>query len=489
MPVGSQRSSGFALILILISFYTAAQSSSDQPQPLIPTECHVSGIKRQVLCGQLKVPENYEDPQGKHLDLNLTILPAVKHDQKLTPLVFLAGGPGQAATDLSSQIHHTFHEVLKNHDIILLDQRGTGQSAPLECPDVEIPDSYSDIETEADLEKVNACLQQLPKDLTQFNSENAIRDLERLRQALGYQQFNLYGGSYGSRAAQIYMRLFPASLRSVVLDSVSPIDIPIGTFAASINRSLNLVFSRCEQDPACQKTYPEITKQFNQLLISLQQHPVNVMILHPQSALPTQLVINDTKFMGIVTMALYTRMTHHLLPLVIQQTALGNYQPITGLLASTNHGMEINNALYLNIVCNEDFPRITPEQWQENQNIAINTATSSHALTQVCPIWPKYSVPPSFAQPVTAKIPTLILSGQFDPVTPPSYGEHVAQSLANSHHIIDQRAAHIVNNNRCTSDILAEFYQKLTPKHLDTDCLNERPSANFILNLNGGYQP
>lgn len=450
-------------------------------------DCHVKGIKQFVRCGKLKVPENYQKPNATQIELNFVILPAMDESEGLEPMMFLAGGPGQAASELAGGVRRTFNDVRKTRDIILIDQRGTGESATLECPDVEVPDPYTSLAEDLQLDVVKQCLAGIKSDLSQYGSENAIRDFDQVRLALGHQQVNLYGGSYGTRAALVYMRLFPQSIRSVVLDSVGPVEVPIGAFGQSAARAFDIVLDNCQKDESCNKAYPNLKDEFSQVMSRIEKEPFTVDIIHPRLGTKTQLLMSKGKFTSQIRMMLYSPNMHSMIPLIIHQTYLENYAPLTGFIATTAKGAGIYEVVLFNIICSEDFPRITAEQWAADGENHLDGELSQLAFGGVCPLWPRYEVSEAFYQPVTADIPTLILSGNMDPVTPPSNGEYSDKSLPNSRHIVDMNAAHIVNSNKCTGGMVKEFFDTIDPQAVDASCLEDNPKPSFVPSLNGGY--
>lgn len=469
------------LLFLLLSLNTY----SDE-QGIILENCHVDGVKSQVKCGQLEVPENYSKPEEEKISINFVVLPAIDNSDKKTPLMFLAGGPGQAAAELASGLRQVFNEVRKTRDLILVDQRGTGQSHPLQCEDAVEQDIYTITPEEFSEQDIKDCLATFTGDLSQYNSENAIRDFDAVRLALGHEQINIYGGSYGTRAGLVYMRMFPDSLRSVVLDSVGPIEVPIGLFGKSSARSFNLLLENCKKEVSCQKAYPELEKEFNVLLARLSQDPAQVNIPHPRLGTQTKFVISKAKFLGTLRMQLYSVAARSLVPLAIHQAYLGNYMPLAGLVAQTEGGQGIYLGLLFNITCNEDYPRISKEDFELDAKNNFGGDDAHFGFKMICPIWPQYRLSEEFYQPITADIPTLILSGDLDPVTPPSNGEHSAKSLPSNHHIIVKNASHTVAMSTCASDIINEFLTSLKPKELDESCLKEIPNESFMTNLNGG---
>lgn len=476
-----KRGKIISLFILLISNNVFSQN-----QQLTLENCHVDGIRSQVKCGTLSVPENYEKIDGEHIDINFVVLPAIDNSDDKTPLMFLAGGPGQAAAELASGLTQVFYEVRKTRDLILVDQRGTGLSHPLQCEDAAEQNVYALTPEDFSEQDIKDCLSNLSGDLSQFNSENAIRDFEAVRKALGHKQINIYGGSYGTRAGLVYMRMFPESLRSVVLDSVGPIEVPIGLFGQSSARSFNLLLANCQKEPSCEQAFPQLEQEFQALLTRLEQAPEQVYIAHPRLGTQTKFVISKAKLLGTIRSQLYSVASRSMVPLVIHQAYLGNYMPLAGLVAQTEGGQGIFIGLLFNITCNEDYPRISPADFEQDANNDFGGDDSHFGLNMACSLWPQYRPSEAFYKPVTADIPTLILSGDLDPVTPPSNGEYSANSLPNNHHIVVNNAAHTVALSTCASDIINEFLTSLTPSSLDESCLDDIPTESFMTNLNGG---
>lgn len=469
---------------LLVSLLSVNAYSEEQLLTL--DNCHVDGVKEQVKCGKLQVPENYNKPNDEQISINFVVLPAIDNSDNKTPLMFLAGGPGQAAAELASSLRRVFTEVRKTRDLILVDQRGTGDSHPLQCEDTLEQDIYSITPEEFSEQDIRDCLATFSGDLSQYNSENAIRDFDAVRLALNHKQINIYGGSYGTRAGLVYMRMFPDSLRSVVLDSVGPIEVPIGLFGQSSARSFNLLLENCQKELSCQKAYPELEQEFKALMTRLEQSPTEVSIAHPRLGTQTQFVISKAKLLGTLRMQLYSVISRSLVPLAIHQAYLGNYMPLAGLVAQSEGGLGIYLGLLFNITCNEDYPRISTTDFEQDANNNFGGGDAHFGFKMVCPIWPQYRPSEAFYQTVTADIPTLILSGNLDPVTPPSNGDYSAKSLPNNHHIVVENASHTVAMSTCASDIINEFLTSLKPKELDESCLEDVPNESFMTNLNDG---
>ena len=475
----------FTLILYSVSMF-----SFGNKEVVLIEDCHLEGIRSQVKCGTIDVPSNYNKVDGDKISINFAILPAIDNTQNKTPLMFLAGGPGQAAVELAAHIRSGFTEVRKTRDIILIDQRGTGLSHPLQCDESQQAKIYSIVPEDFNKKEVATCIETLQKnnDLSQFTSENAVRDFDEVRKALGHKQINIYGGSYGTRAALVYMRLFPESLKSVVLDSVGPIEVPIGLFGQSAARSFDLLITHCKEDKYCNQAYPNLLAEYQTVIERLSTTTLALTVGHPRLGTRTPFNLSKGKFISTLFTSLYSTQTRHLLPLVIHEAFNNNYQPLLGVISTSDGSSNMYVGLTFNIVCNEDMPRISPEMIIKDKDNSFGKGQTHRGWEVACPLWPKYSVDASFYQSVTANIPTLILSGNLDPVTPPSNGEKSAATLPNSHHIISNRNAHIVASTACGVDMVNDFLNHLDPKKVDQSCLLELPEQSFMTGLNGSYK-
>ncbi len=455
-------------------------------QNLTIENCHVDGIKQQIQCGKLTVPENYQQQDGEKITVNFVVLPAIDNSENKEPLMFLAGGPGQAAVSLAGGLYKAFNEVRKTRDLILVDQRGTGESHPLQCEDLDEQDVYQTKSDDFTAEVVKQCLAQLTGDLSQYNSENAIRDFDAVRVALGHEKIAIYGGSYGTRAGLVYMRMFPDSLSAVILDSVGPIEVPIGLFGQSSARSFAMLIDNCQKEPSCQQAYPQLLTEFNQVVAQLEQTPLTLSIPHPRLGTQTPLFVDKGKFLSTIFSQLYSVEGRSLVPLIIHQAAKGNYAPFAGLTAASDNGMEMFVGLTFNIVCNEDMPKVAADMFTVDANNQFFGDTSHFAWKVACPEWPQYRPSAEFYQPVTADIPTLIISGDLDPVTPPSNGDYSAKTIPNNKHIVMKNSSHTPGSSACAIGIFSEFLTKKDPKNLDETCLEDIPEESFMTGLNGG---
>ncbi|MEM9102066.1 MAG: alpha/beta fold hydrolase [Pseudomonadota bacterium] len=447
--------------------------------------CHVDDLRNKILCGTLKVPENYQNTDGKKIALNIAVVPAVKKNVTPDPLVFLAGGPGQAATEVI-QFARVLRKINTTRDLVFIDQRGTGKSAPLLCEDEELNAGLFELNDKLfDVQKiVETCLESYDNDLSQFNTENAIRDFEEVRKYLGYKKVNIYGGSYGTRAGLVYMRMFPGSIRSAILDSVAPTQVVIGPFGKFGARAFEMVLASCEAQPQCAAAYPNLRKTFLALVDRLEQQPLEITIRHPSTNEPETFLVTDTKLVNTLRGALYSTTTHRLVPVIIQELANDNPLPLAGLMAANSSSFTMYTGLTMNIICSEDMSRATPALLQQDANNEFISGKQTQIFVDYCKYWPKYPVAPEFSKPVVSDIPTFILSGDFDPVTPPEWGELAKENLKNSRHFIVKNAAHVPLANGCIVGLVHEFLNSQDLNTIDQSCLDEIIAKPYFVNSN-----
>lgn len=451
-------------------------------------DCHVEGIKQQILCGTLEVPEDPKKPSGKQIPLNITVLKGLNATPKTVPLLYLAGGPGQAATDHTAMVNMMFKLVRQSRDIVLVDQRGTGKSNGLQCTNMEVDGLGLDLDMAGmDLkQQARECIALFgDSDLTQYSTNQAVDDFEAVRKALGYEQFYLYGGSYGTRAGLVYMRRHPQSIAGAVLDSVAPTQLAVGLFGKTAEVSFDMLLKDCQENEACNKAFPNLKQDFVGLLNELKQQPKSVEVSNPVSAEQTTLLFDKDKFLNVLRTSLYAVQTRSFLPMAITQAAQGNYKPFLGLYSAIGtNGTGMYTGLTMTIVCSEDWPRISPARLAaDNDNYVVGGSTGE-VFAQMCSQWPRYEVEDSFAEPVKSAIPTLLLSGRVDPVTPPSYGDMAAESLSNARHLVSHNGAHTIISHTCAPKLVDQFLQTGELDKLDDSCLTRQYPTRFLISPN-----
>jgi len=478
----------FALVGLLgLSPSLALSDTANTESTYKNTDCYIDGIDERIICGQLMVPENYQAPDADQIPIHYAVLPAIQDGVRNDPLLILAGGPGQAATELAPMMSKVFTRIRQQRDILLIDQRGTGKSNPLSC-DIERVDELVRPDDEQALDELAAqCLAQYPDtDLTQYHTVNAIKDFEAVRAHLGYAEVNLYGGSYGTRAGLVYLREAPDAVRSATLDAVAPPQVVIGPFGMHGAASFAEILADCANELACQQAFPALDETYQELMQSLTDDPAALVVNDPRTNKPLDLLLTAGRLSSIMRVALYHPSTRRLVPFVIQQTAAQNYRPLLGMMGSMMAQSPLYMGLTLSVVCSEDLPRATPELLAQDADNTFIGGRTAEAFIDMCSVWPQYPAAPEWSAPVVSDKPTLLLSGGKDPVTPAAWGELAAETLSNSRHLIAPFGAHTIATHTCANQLIADFIEHLDVDKLDASCLTEQKQPiPFVRNSNG----
>jgi len=465
-----------------------AQAADTPIQSLALESCFVEGVKNQLQCGKLSVPENWAQPTDKKLDVNVIVVKSISNTAKPDPLFLLMGGPGQAASELVGGLINIFHDVHQERDLVFIDQRGTGLSNPLVC-DEETGDLYKDISSDFDVTDIKKCLTDFNVDLSQYNTNSAILDFDAVRVALGYDKINLYGISYGSRAAMVYMREKPESLRSVILDGVVPPQVVVGPMGIEAARAFDILIEQCKLNEDCQNQYPNLVSDYHKVRDQLEVGPIRTTIDHPVSDKKVALNIDSKKFINTLRNQLYSVGRRELLPFIISEFAKGNYKPFVGLMSQNEDSKSsMYVGLTFNILCSEDIPRASDALLAKDSANTFSGRHTFEVFSDICKHWPTFTPPANFSDQVNSSIPTMLLSGELDPVTPPSWGELAAKGLSNSKHYVAKNAGHGLVTQTCAGSMIGDFVGSLDFKDVDSSCLDKQPLPNFLLNNNSNMR-
>lgn len=460
---------------------SAAQRRASEG-PLKP--CTLPGIKEELLCGKLAVFENRETKTGRTIDLNVVVLPALEPGQTEAPLFELSGGPGQAATGAVWFYTGPGREYRRRRDVVLVDQRGTGGSNPLSAPvTTKRPQDYlSEMYPVDYVDRMRAALE--PRaDLTQYTTSIAMDDLDDVRAWLGHERINLFGISYGTRAALVYLRQHPDRVRSAILMGVAPTSLKIPLqHARSAKRALDLLLAECAADNGCHQAFPEIEREWDELLARLGREPARVEYSPPDKSAPVTVEIQRDIFAEKIRALMYSRASAARIPLIVHRAAQGDFDPFLKEAIQDRFG-PLADGMYLSVTCAEDVPFI--DQAEAAQANAGNPFGNYRVeqQTRACGLWPRGTIPDGFHEPVSADVPVLIVSGNLDPVSPPERGEEVARHLPNSRHIVIAQGAHIhqgMTNAGCIDDVMLEFLTKGSARDLDVGCVERIQPPPFV---------
>jgi pimeloyl-ACP methyl ester carboxylesterase len=348
--------------LIAAAFLTACQppanTAADTPAEgrAVLHTCSPDEGPSDAKCTAVEVFENRSAAAGRKINLHIVVLPAFSRTPAADPLFILAGGPGQAATELVTGIKALFRKVQAERDIVLVDQRGTGKSNPLDCSLGEYGlEALSRVEFPT--AELRECLEKLDADPRLYTTPIAMDDLDDVRAALGYAQINVWGGSYGTRAALVYLRQHRGHVRSVVLDGAAPVNMALPLHVPEDGqRALDLLLADCEADQHCGQTFPNLREDFQALLARLDARPERVRIEHPRTGELHNLELRRDVVASILFGALYSPLTSSLVPLMIDRANHGDFQPLVTLAAARESIADsMSYGMFLSVICAEDI--------------------------------------------------------------------------------------------------------------------------------------
>lgn len=470
-------------LLSMMSLSAAADESTVAIEQAPLSACYVDGLSEQVQCGSLLVAENPAKPDGKKITVHYAVLPAIKPSFKKQAMLAIAGGPGQSAIENAAGFDRVLAKVRQDRDILLIDQRGTGQSNILACDDDDMSVlSFNDDDMDY-VKDTQACLDEIDADVTQYGSLTALTDFEAIRQHLGYEKLHLYGVSYGTRMAQLYMREHPNAIATVTLDGVVPMQQSVIAIGEAIDRGYGLLFKDCQQNSLCGQQFPDLEQDFISVDNQLAKSPVKTQVRDPQTDELTSFLLTRGKFNGAIRMALYMPNIRSLTPHAIHQAALGNYQPILGIYTLTSDSTGIAMGMHASVVCGEDIHRITTSMREQAQDSYMGR-TMIEGLEATCSVWNMPQVDNSFSDAIASDIPTLLLSGELDPATPPSWGDMATEKLTNAKHFVSEFATHGVAYQSCGNDLIADLVSSGSIDNIDGKCLEKDVRRSFYLNAN-----
>ena len=437
-------------------------------------------------CGVLRVPIDREHPKEGSIGLQVAVVPALNRHSTAAPLFLLAGGPGQSAAQVYVALSSTFARINRNHAIVLLDQRGTGDSHRQSCEypqDWEEPGDLLPVLRKATVE----CLAKLGPQVRFYTTSIAVRDLDEVRAALGFERIDLYGGSYGTRVAELYMRRYPAHVHAVILDGVIYPQQAIGAETPEDGeRALNLIIARCLNSADCAATYPQLQDELSALLRQFGPQKVMVTIDDPNSGLPLEIEFNRRLFNSALRLLSYSSIQASLLPALIHEAAHGKLRPLAAqsIMNVRQITDQLANGMQYSVICSEDEPFFAGIDRAAIAKTYQGTEMMD-ALHEICRLWPRGPVDPELRAPLHSDIPTLLLSGEADPVTPPVDAERAAEGLTRHRHLILQGEGHGQLAIGCMPIIAADFLDNAAPDKLDASCLDRHTPEPFFLSMTG----
>lgn len=441
------------------------------------TPCRVPGLEEDVLCGRLEVFENRAARSGRRIALNIVVLPARSDRPAPDPLTFLAGGGVLPATRYARTFARSLAGLRETRDIVLVDQRGTGKSNPLACRAFD--ERKAPIATESEArDTAEACLAEVEQigDPRFYTTAIAMDDLDDVREWLGYARWNIWGASYGSKAAQVYLRQHPERVRTLVLHGVVPLSVPMWLdLAASAQAGLDALWAACGADADCRSAFPKARAEFNELLSRLAKSSVLVKWEDPQTGKPLEKTVTERDARDLVYALLYSVPLAVQIPMVVHRALGGDFDAFAEPPPGPG---EIPRGVLLSLLCSEELERVDRARIAEASARSFLGDWPLRMQMAWCDAWPKGAVPGSFRSAVASDVPALLMTGAFDSTTPPRYAETVARTLSRAKTVRLANRAHN-DADACVTDLVQAFVVKGSADGLDASCLANAPPLKF----------
>ncbi len=493
---------------LLLSLLTLAVAACSPPQPAARADaggdlrygaitfkpCSLSPGRMEAVeaqCATFAVPEKHDAPQGRKIDLAIAMIPSSGQAEP-DPIVFIAGGPGQAILDAYPMLHPALKDARRSRNVLLVDARGTGRSHLLQCDEViaAMTDTAEDLDAQKMRALTERCRDRLSKtaDLRFYATADHIRDLDLVRRALGVDKFNLVGISYGTRVAQQFAARYPQHTRTVTLDSIAPNTLVLGQdHARNLESAIEQQFSRCLGDAGCKRNLGDPGEALRDLRERLRAGGLPEVRYRDPSTGDWR---SETPTFGHLALLLrlyaYQPEAAAMLPLMVHETAEGRYESLLSQsrLITGSVFDSLAMGMSLSVSCTED-----PELKADPADVGTVMGTEFiDGIMAQCAIWPKGVRDPNFRKPLTGNVPVLAISGEFDPVTPPRYGDEVVKTLPNGRHLVLPGQGHSVLTTGCMPKLFARFVETADAKALDAACLKRlQPAPPFAGNY--GWEP
>jgi len=459
-------------LLWFVAFGAGAQSSHEA------ADCGPRPAGFAAQCGYIRLPQDYAAPAAGSVEIFYTRIQSRSAQPAADPLVYLVGGPGSSGSQLLQTSFRAYLGAFApERDIIVIDQRGTGLSnPPLYCREAlfrldEILQSHFGEHAELLLDILSDCQARLARkniSFATFHSGNNARDIVQVLLALGYERWNLVGVSYGSRLALVMMRDYPQYLRSVILDSVYPpqADIYLDSYYSG-ERALAALFEACAAAPACAARYPDLADVFYALYERLNRQPL-LASYSPPGYKTLNIEISGYRLYDWVFNWLYEVDSIAHIPRLIYELAGGQATEAARVGATYEASLtSLSLGMHYTVQCQEEYGAPPPDRdyialLQAHPHLSgylLYPVEGLRTLPRLCPLWPAEALPPALAdRPVSSAVPPLLLSGHFDPITPPAYADMAATTLTTAYNYVLPHVGHgVLRSEDCAVNIALEF--------------------------------
>ena len=436
--------------------------------------CTLPRVDGEARCGTYEVFEDRAAKSGRTIKLKIVVLKALNSAPKPDAIFPLNGGPGAPSTQLIALVRGgILGPSRQDHDLVFVDQRGTGGSNPLNC---DVGDDSHDLAgffgEILPREKVRACREKLQQiaDLRLYTTPIAMDDLDEVRSALGYDKIDLLGLSYGTLAAQVYMRRHPEHVRSVFLVGVATPNIkqPL-LFPRSAQHAMDLLFTDCAADPVCQQAFPNLQKEFAAVLARFDGGPLRMEMIDPVTRQAVQVKVFRSSFVERMRLAMYSTPTQSFVPLIIHRAYLNDYVPFEQAAMRLSPGSGVSRGVYFTITCSEGVPFITDQEVVTETRGTYVGEERVKRHQEACREWPKGDIPANYIDPVKSDLPVLMISGEADGSSPPWFGESAVKFLANGRQLKIRYLGHQIDG-ACLQEIFTNFIASGSSKQIDAGC-------------------
>ena len=473
-----------AVLLVGVFTFGPALSSSDAS--LVRTDdqgsrnridlkpCQLPNVDGAALCGAYDVYENTATKSGRKISLNIVVIPALGPTRLPDPIFWIHGGPGAGATEAVGIAKGGFLEVFrKDRDLVFVDVRGTGKSNALRC---DIGDDPADLEVYFGKifpsSAIRACREKLEKsaDLRMYTTSFAMDDLDEVRNALGYGKINLVAASYGTIAAQVYMRQHPASVRAAFLVGVATPGVkqPL-LFARAAQHALDLLSVDCAADETCNRAFPNAKSEFQTVLSRFDNGPIEVNMFDTVTKKMRPVRLERENYVERIRLLLYTTTFARFIPFIVHEANAGNFVPFETIAIRYNPGSILARGMYLTVTCSEGVRFISDSEAVSEAQGTFVGETRVRAHMAACNEWPKGDVPPSFIEPIKSDIPVIMFSGEVDGSSPPWFGKEAVRYMPNGIQILARYLGH-QTDSPCLWEVMRTFINSASVRGIDSSC-------------------
>jgi pimeloyl-ACP methyl ester carboxylesterase len=481
-------------MLGLVLLAAAIPGIGNEPVPVLGAErspapelglhdCDLPGVTEPVQCGVLWLPEDRSISEGRRLPIKVVVIPARNKDSKEGPVFSFGGGPGQTATEDAPQYVNDWRRV--DHDVVLVDHRGTGEGHRLDCPRAgSDEDLQGYLKPFFSAEMGRQCRESLERDfdLSQYTTFAAAQDLEDARKALGYETINVDTTSFGSYLALIYMREFPGRVRSAFLGSAVTLRtrVPLH-MAEDTQQALDATFRDCEADKACHTAFPTARDDFYRTLLELRAKPGDGVVKNPKTGSSVRVKLTADAFTDAVRVILYRQAAARTLPFLVKRAREGDLSSFANVALQSNRRLynSVRFGLFLSVTCNEFVSRIDPKEISAATEGTFIGDARVRGQMEACSEWRRSALPSDFFRDFVSNTPAVLSSYNLDPTINARWLEFAKTTLPNS--VVITTAGGHSANNECTDRITKQLFKTASVDHLDLSCIPDVKQPPFQL--------